>query len=94
LARRLNLSLGKANALLNVMIGEGYIRMVCFKNAASKRAYRYDLTPEGLQFKWDLARRFLQVKAREYETLQRELELLRREINQGALGIIPPFANP
>jgi EPS-associated MarR family transcriptional regulator len=82
LAQRLHLSLGKANSLLNAMINAGYIKAVHFKNSSNKRAYRYDLTPEGFLCKKDLACRFLQVKSKEFEELQKELEVLKQEIHE------------
>ncbi len=80
LAQRLDMSLGKANYLLNSMIAEGYVRTVRFKNARNKRAYMYYLTPEGFQRKLDLSCQFLQVKAREFELLQKEIEILKQEV--------------
>jgi EPS-associated MarR family transcriptional regulator len=80
LALRLNLSLGKTNSLLNSMINAGYIQAVRFRNSSNKRAYRYDITSEGLKCKLDLACRFLQVKARECEELKEEIESLKQEI--------------
>jgi EPS-associated MarR family transcriptional regulator len=80
LAQRLDMSLGKANYLLNSMITEGYVRAVRFKNARNKRAYMYYLTPEGFKHKLDLSFQFLQVKAREFELLQKEIEILKQEV--------------
>jgi EPS-associated MarR family transcriptional regulator len=88
LAQKLNLSLGKANYMLNSMIDEGFVRAVRFKNSSNKRAYMYYLTPEGLRQKMELALKFLQVKSQEFEVLQKEIEMLRREvlISGGSLG--------
>ena len=89
LAQRLNLSLGKANSLLNSMINAGYIRAVGFKNSSNKRAYRYDLTQEGFKCKIDLASRFLQVKSQEFEALQKEIEVLKQEIEEKSRASYP-----
>jgi hypothetical protein len=40
----------------------------------------YYLTPEGFQRKLDLSCQFLQVKAREFELLQKEIEILKQEV--------------
>jgi EPS-associated MarR family transcriptional regulator len=80
LAKRLDMSLGKANYLLNSMIDEGVVRAVRFKNSSNKRAYMYYLTPEGFKRKVDLTFQFLQLKAREFEVLQEEIEILKREV--------------
>jgi EPS-associated MarR family transcriptional regulator len=84
LAKRLDMSLGKANYLLNSMINEGYVRAVRFKNSSNKRAYMYYLTPEGFKRKMDLTLRFLHLKAREFELLQQEIEVLKQEVTNGS----------
>jgi len=80
LAERLKLSLGKANYLLNALINQGLVKAVHFKNSANKRSYQYNLTPEGMQRKLELTYRFIQLKSREYEHLQQEIETLKHEI--------------
>lgn len=89
LAKRLDMSLGKANYLLNSMIDEGYVRAVRFKNSSNKRAYMYYLTSEGFKRKLDLAFQFLQLKAREFELLQKEIEVLKHEIHNHDVSGIP-----
>ena len=79
LAGRLGLSLGRVNYVVNSLIRKGLVKARRFKNARNKLAYRYVLTPEGLREKVTVTRRFLQAKVREYERLQREIEVLRRE---------------
>lgn len=80
LAKRLNMSLGKANYLLNSMIEKGYVKAVSFKNSNNKRAYTYYLTTDGFKRKLDLAYQFLQLKGREFEILQQEIEVLKHEL--------------
>jgi EPS-associated MarR family transcriptional regulator len=79
LAGRLGLSLGRVNYVVNSLIRKGLVKARRFKNARNKLAYRYVLTPEGLHEKVVVTRHFLQAKLREYERLQREIEVLRRE---------------
>ncbi len=80
LAERLKLSLGKANYLLNALINQGLVKVVHFKNSANKRSYMYHLTPEGMQRKLELTYQFIQLKSREFEHLQQEIETLKLEV--------------
>jgi EPS-associated MarR family transcriptional regulator len=90
LAERLKLSLGKANYLLNALINQGLVKAVHFKNSANKRSYMYHLTPEGMQRKLELTYQFIQLKSREYEHLQQEIETLKLEIeNTRQPGALP-----
>lgn len=86
LAGRLGLSLGRVNYVVNSLIRKGLLKARRFKNSRNKLAYRYVLTPEGLREKVAVTRRFLQVKVREYERLQREIEDLRREAGSDGEG--------
>ncbi len=90
LAERLKLSLGKANYLLNALISQGLVKAVHFKNSANKRSYIYHLTPEGMQRKLELTYQFIQLKSKEYEHLQKEIETLKLEIEKSPQsGAIP-----
>jgi EPS-associated MarR family transcriptional regulator len=87
LAGRLGLSLGRVNYVVNSLIRKGLVKARRFKNSRNKLAYRYVLTPQGLQQKVVVTRHFLASKVREYERLQREIEILRRETaEQGEEG--------
>jgi len=95
LAERLKLSLGKANYLLNALINQGLVKAVHFKNSANKRSYMYHLTPEGMQRKLELTYQFIQLKSREYEHLQQEIEALKLEIeNSRQPGALPQSRIP
>ena len=80
LARELNLSLGKANFIINALIEKGYLKAKRFKNSNNKRAYTYYLTPEGIKKKIDLTHQFFITKSKEFEQLQREIQVLEKEI--------------
>ncbi|MGA3086479.1 MAG: MarR family EPS-associated transcriptional regulator [Thermodesulfobacteriota bacterium] len=58
LARELNLSLGKANYIINALIQKGYLKVKRFKNSNNKRSYIYYLTPEGIKKKFELTYQF------------------------------------
>jgi EPS-associated MarR family transcriptional regulator len=73
------ISLGKVNYCLRALVHKGWIKAVRFKNSRNKVAYRYLLTPRGIEQKTLLTGRFLKIKMREYESLRAEIEELRRE---------------
>jgi EPS-associated MarR family transcriptional regulator len=79
LARRLGVSLGKANYCLQGLIEKGWIKANHFKNSNNKNAYMYLLTRRGIAEKTRVTARFLEHKVAEFEALQREIEILRRE---------------
>ena len=79
LARQLGVSLGKANYCLRALIEKGWIKANNFKNSNNKKAYTYLLTRRGIAEKARVTARFLEYKVAEFETLQREIEQLRRE---------------
>jgi len=78
-ARELGISLGKVNYCLKALMHRGWIKANRFRNSRHKAAYRYLLTPRGIEAKTALTVRFLRIKVREYETLRTEIEQLRRE---------------
>ena len=80
MAKRLNISLGKTNFCLAGLVEKGYVRIKRFKNSRNKAAYAYLLTPRGIEEKVQLTVKFLKLKLREYETLEKEIEELRTEI--------------
>lgn len=80
LAKRLDISLGKANFCLKALIEKGLIKAENFKNSTNKIGYLYLLTPKGIEEKVTLTQRFLQRKLKEHEALEKEIELLREEV--------------
>jgi len=82
LARALGISLGKVNYCLQALIDRGLIKANNFKNSKNKQAYMYLLTPRGISEKARVTVRFLKYKMSEYESLQREIELLRQELRK------------
>lgn len=85
LARELGISLGKVNYCVQALIEKGMVKASNFKNSQNKPAYAYLLTPKGMEDKAKVTARFLNRKLAEYEALQAEIELLRKEIlvNEG-----------
>jgi EPS-associated MarR family transcriptional regulator len=79
LARRMGMSLGRVNYLVNALLKKGYIKAQRFKNSKKKIAYMYILTPRGASEKITQTYTFLQRKLEEYHSLKIEIEILRQE---------------
>ena len=80
LSKELGVSLGKVNYCLHALIDKGWVKAKNFKNKQNKMAYRYLLTPHGVQQKTVIAKNFLKRKIGEYERLQSEIEVLHSEV--------------
>ena len=80
LSRELGISLGKVNYCIHALIEKGIVKASNFKNSQNKQAYAYLLTPNGIEDKAKVTARFLNRKLAEYETLQTEIAVLRREV--------------
>lgn len=80
LADALGVSLGKTNYCLKALLERGLIKIQNFRNSHNKAAYAYYLTPEGISRKTVLTAGFLKRKLTEYESLRREIELLKSEV--------------
>lgn len=79
LSRKLNISLGKINFMVNALIDKGIIEAKNFKNSKNKLGYMYMLTPEGIKTKIRLAQEFFVWKLEQYEALKLEIERLKEE---------------
>ncbi len=82
LAKRMEMSLGKANYIINALIDKGLIKVKSFKNSKNKLGYMYILTPKGMTKKMELTYEFLKRKMAEYERLEKEIEKLKTDINK------------
>ena len=82
LARELGISLGKANYCLQALMEKGLVKANNFKNSRNKKAYIYLLTPKGMAEKAHATVRFLDRKIAEYESLRREIAVLKRELQE------------
>ena len=83
LSRKMGISLGRTNYLVNALLKMGYIKAKRFKNARNKIAYMYVVTPKGIRIKMAQTYGFLHQKLAEYERLKQEIEMLRRESEAG-----------
>lgn len=82
LATQLGVSLGKVNFCLRALVDKGLVKANNFRRSDNKLAYAYVLTPAGIEEKGRLTKHFLQRKLVEFETLQQEIDALRREAEQ------------
>lgn len=82
IADELGISLGRVNFCLQALIDKGLVKVNNFRNSSNKRAYLYLLTPRGIEEKARVTARFLRRKLDEYETLQREIALLKQEMQE------------
>jgi EPS-associated MarR family transcriptional regulator len=84
LARKLNVSLGAVNYCMQALVEKGWVKVGNFKASPNKWKYVYLLTPKGVKERAKLTRAFLARKLEEYERLEGEIELLRRELDEKA----------
>src|SRR4030066_2177298 len=78
LSKKLGLSLGRVNYVLNALLDKGLVKAERFKNSKNKLAYMYNLTPEGIIEKAELTYHFLQRKKEENVSLGVEIRELRK----------------
>ena len=82
LSKKMGLSLGKVNYIVNALLKKGYIKAKRFKNSRNKIGYMYIITPKGISTKLLQTYDFLQRKTDEFERLRNEIEELRQETQQ------------
>lgn len=80
LAQAMGVSLGKANYCLKALMEKGLVKLEKFRASQDKRQYAYLLTPAGLKEKTRITLEFLRHKVAEYETLEKEIEQLRGDL--------------
>lgn len=85
LARKMGVSLGKANYCLKALVEKGFVKLENFRRSDNKRAYAYLLTPRGIDEKARVTLAFLRCKEREFELIKAELESLRQEAGKNAV---------
>lgn len=79
LSKKMGVSLGRVNYIVNALLKKGYIKARRFKNARNKIGYMYVMTPKGISIRMTMAYNFLRSKSEEFERLRREIEMLRDE---------------
>ena len=81
----IGLSLGKTHYLLKALGERGLVKASNFRRSRNKLGYVYLLTPAGVKEKVLITKRFLAAKEKEYEKLQREIEILREQVKETEL---------
>ena len=79
LSRQLGMSLGKANYCVQALLKDELIRSRHYKNDSNKIAYKYIVTPRGMEEKLRLAMAFLKEKQKEFDLLRSEIKQLKQE---------------
>ena len=74
LSKKLGFSLGKINYCLLALKAKGLIKINNFKKNNNKINYFYLLTHKGFVEKTNLTIKFMNIKMREYDELNKELE--------------------
>lgn len=80
LAKEIGYSVGKVNYILKALVEKGLIKAERFAKSENKKGYSYLLTAEGIKHKLQLTEKFVQIKKREYDELQVELEKLQEQV--------------
>tara|TARA_B100000965_G_C19287988_1_gene624557 strand:- start:289 stop:627 length:339 start_codon:yes stop_codon:yes gene_type:complete len=80
LAGDLNVSIGSVNYCLRALVEKGFVKVQNFRKSNNKLSYAYILTPKGISEKFNLTRLFLKRKQNEYQFLQEEIKLLKKEL--------------
>lgn len=80
MAGELGLSLGKFNYCLRELVKKGIVKIERFTASGNKAAYMYILTPHGIEQKARITVSFLRRKIADYERLEKEIQVLRQEI--------------
>lgn len=79
ISKRVGLSVGRVNYLINALLEKGYIKAQRFKNSKNKIGYMYILTPKGINERVTQTQTFIQKKTAEYARLKQEIEMLEKE---------------
>src|SRR5215471_4455006 len=83
IARELGVSLGRVNYCLQALTRRGWVKAKNFSRSKNKAAYMYLLTPRGIEQKAAVTVRFLRAKTQEYESLRKEIDQIRKEVEMG-----------
>ncbi|MFC1886236.1 MarR family EPS-associated transcriptional regulator [Thermodesulfobacteriota bacterium] len=86
IAKRIGISLGKANYCLSALAQKGFIKIQRFNESKTKFRYLYMLTPKGIEEKARLTIRFFKYKLKEYEQIKRQIDELSLEIEKDQLS--------
>jgi EPS-associated MarR family transcriptional regulator len=88
LAEEVGYSVGKVNYVLRGLIEKGLIKAERFINSDKKLQYKYLLTEKGIKEKVDITQRFIDRKKAEYDKLQAEMELYKKQYNYAKESVV------
>ena len=88
LAEEVGYSVGKVNYVLRGLIEKGLIKAERFINSDKKLQYKYLLTEQGIKEKVDITQRFIDRKKAEYDKLQAEMELYKKQYDYAKENIV------
>ncbi|NQT55748.1 MAG: MarR family EPS-associated transcriptional regulator [Desulfobacteraceae bacterium] len=89
MAKKMGISLGKANYCISELAKKGFIKINRFKVSNNKIRYFYILTPRGVEEKARLTLSFLKRKVSEYEEMKHQIRKLALEVEENRLtGIL------
>lgn len=86
IASALGVSLGKTHYLLKALLGKGWVKVQNFRRNDHKLGYLYVLTPHGVRHRFQLTQSFLFRKEQEYYALQKQITVLREELDSHRAG--------
>ncbi len=78
IAKKLGVSLGKTNYLIQALLGKGFLKINNFRRSDNKLGYLYLLTPKGLEIRRKLTTLYLQRKSEEFDKLKKEMERIKK----------------
>jgi EPS-associated MarR family transcriptional regulator len=81
LSAELGVSLGKTHYIVKSLIDVGLVKLDNFQRSDNKWGYAYLLTPKGIKEKAAITVRFLARKQDEFRRLEREIEMLKSEVD-------------
>lgn len=82
IAENLGVSLGKGHYVVKALVDVGCLKIGNFQKSDNKIGYMYVLTAKGIREKARLAKRFLKYKQDEYQRLQKEIRVLKVEVER------------
>lgn len=88
LAEEVGYSVGKVNYVLRGLIEKGLIKAERFINSDKKLQYKYLLTEQGIKEKVDITQRFIDRKKAEYDKLQAEMELYKKQYDYAKESVV------
>jgi len=86
MSKALGISLGKVNFCIKASLAIGLIKAENFKNSKNKLGYAYILTSKGIEEKSAVTTRFLHRKLQEYAEIEKEIKLMKLELNPSDLS--------